>query len=517
MCDSPQILETQYVPPLGDERILDSLPNGVALLDDSSLIRWCNRRFRAWAARPDVVGQNFYAVLGSPEILGPEFSPLGTALATGQQTTTKLRVGEKTYLQLHASPLSGAATLGRGLIVVVNDVTQEVQQRQKLEAIHQAGSKLNDLKPHAVCEMAVEDRIELLKSNILHYTQNLLNFQVVELRLLEERTGRLVPLLSEGLEPAAVERALFAQQLDNGINGFVAATGKSYLCEDTIQDPMYLPGLDGARSSLTVPLLLHDQVIGTFNVESPQPGAFSHDDLLLLEIFARDVAAALNTLELLAAQNKDTLHKSVAAIHRAVALPIDQILNDTVHVLEAYIGHEPDIRDRLKSTLRQARELKSLIHKVGHELTPADAVPATDADVGTPRRFQGVRVLVVDADESVLAAAHALLGRCGCTVETARSGAQAVVMVRSGTEDGYHVILADVRLPDMTGHQLQVQLQSLLGKVPLVLMQGFGYDPGHALVKACHEGLPPTAVLYKPFRHDQLLDVIETRLEGQDR
>ena len=174
--------------PLGDERILDSLPSGVALIDESSLIRWCNQQFRAWAARTDVVGQNFYAVLGSPEILGPEFSPFGTALATGQHTTTKLRVGEKTYLQLHVSPLNGVAALGRCLIVVVSDVTQETQQRQKLEAIHQAGSKLNDLKPQEVCEMAVEDRIELLKSNILHYTQNLLNFNVVEIRLLEERT-----------------------------------------------------------------------------------------------------------------------------------------------------------------------------------------------------------------------------------------------------------------------------------------------------------------------------------------
>ena len=43
--------------------------------------------------------------------------------------------------------------------------------------------------------------------------------------------------------------------------------------------------------------------------------------------------------------------------------------------------------------------------------------------------------------------------------------------------------------------------------VPLVLMTGFGWDPGHSIVKARQAGLQ--AVLYKPFRLDQLLGAIE--------
>ena len=34
------------------------------------------------------------------------------------------------------------------------------------------------------------------------------------------------------------------------MTGFVAATGKSYLCEDTTEDPLYLEGVKGAKSSL---------------------------------------------------------------------------------------------------------------------------------------------------------------------------------------------------------------------------------------------------------------------------
>ena len=46
-----------------------------------------------------------------------------------------------------------------------------------------------------------------------------------------------------------------------------------------------LEGCRGAKSSLTVPLVLHDEVIGTFNVESPEPRAFTESDLQFLEIF----------------------------------------------------------------------------------------------------------------------------------------------------------------------------------------------------------------------------------------
>jgi hypothetical protein len=40
----------------------------------------------------------------------------------------------------------------------------------------------------------------------------------------------------------------------------------------------------------------------------------------------------------------------------------------------------------------------------------------------------------------------------------------------------------------------------------MVLMTVFGYDSGHAIVKARQDGL--RFVLYKPFRTDQLIDAL---------
>jgi DNA-binding NtrC family response regulator len=80
-------------------------------------------------------------------------------------------------------------------------------------------------------------------------------------------------------------------------------------------------------------------------------------------------------------------------------------------------------------------------------------------------------------------------------------------MVRAISDGGYDVVIADIRLPDMTGYEFMLKLQQIVDPVPLVLMTGFGYDPGHSIVKARRAGLQ--AVLYKPFRLDQLLTTVE--------
>src|SRR6185437_13171758 len=310
--------------------------------------------------------------------------------------------------RVHAAPLIESEGLAKNLVVTIRDVTTEVLQQQKLAAIHQAGIELANLTPDELFDMAVEQRIDLLKSNILHYTQDLLNFNVVEIRLLDSETGKLEPLLAEGIIPEAAGRDLFARPQNNGVTGFVAATGKSYLCEDTTEDPLYLLGAQGAKSSLTVPLVLHDEVIGTFNVESPEPRAFTESDLQFLEIFSRDVAVALNTLELLVAEKASTAAESCEAIHSAVALPVDAILNDAVNIMERYIGHEPQVVERLQAILRNARDIKQLIQKVGQKMAPAQALPAMQ-QADERQSLRNRRILVADADESVRSAAHNLL------------------------------------------------------------------------------------------------------------
>jgi CheY-like chemotaxis protein/GAF domain-containing protein len=495
-----------------NERVLQGMPDAVVMLGEDNTIIWANGRLREWTGREDVVGSSFYDVMGTPEILGPDFCPFQTALATGRPSSSTLRCFQNRYMRVHAAPVTAANGTPQHLVVTIREVTDEILQQQKLSAIHQAGIELADLTTDEVAKMSVEERIELLRANILHCTQDVLHYDVVEIRMLDPQTRVLEPVLAVGMTPEAAQRKLYADVVGNGVTGFVAATGKSYLCEDASADPLYLEGAAGARSSLTVPVMMHDRVTGTLNVESPEPRAFTESDLQFLEIFARDVAMALNTLELLAAEKASTAAASVEAIHSAVALPVDDILNDAVNVMERYIGHQPDVVQRLQQILRNARDIKQVIQKVGQAMAPTEAQPTAVRCEPRPL-LVGRRILVIDADESVRSAAHALLERYRCIVETAHDGSEAQFMVRSLSADQhYDAIISDIRLPDMSGYELLLKLKEMLGTVPMALMTGFGYDPGHSIVKARQAGLQ--AVLYKPFRLDQLMETVEQLVAG---
>ncbi len=487
---------------LQSETILEALDEGVALVDPELRISWANAAFQRWCDGP-VMDRGFYEALGSPQILGPDYSPFHTALAENKSVVTRLHGRGNRYLELHVTPIQEPSGRVNQLISLGRDVTAEVQQQQKLDAIHQAGRELAALAPEELADMGVEERIELLKHNIRKFTHDLLHYDVIEIRLLDRQTGKLEPLLQEGMTATAAARPLYASVEGNGVTGFVAATGKSYLCPDTATDPLYIEGASGARSSLTVPLLYQDQVIGTLNVESPKVSGFGEDDLQFAEIFSREIATVLHTLELLSAEQHSTASRSVEAINREVALPVDDILINATAVLDRYLGHEPEMADKLRKILASARALKQCIQKVGENLAPVKAPAGTD---GAARpRLQGQRVLVADSDERMRRSAHGILGRFGCVVETARDGEEALTMARISN---YDAILTDIRLPDMTGYEVFRRLREAQPQARVILMTAFGYDPSHSIVKARQEGL--RCVLYKPFRVDQLLDALES-------
>ncbi|MEO1990861.1 MAG: GAF domain-containing protein, partial [Pirellulales bacterium] len=321
-------------------RVLESLPDGVALVDRQGVIQWANHRLCQWCDQHEIHGLDLFDALGHQVIEGLVTSPIQLALEREEASEFTIRTTDNRYFHLNVGVFSKDVIDKTLLVITIRDVTHTILEQQKRAAIYQAGQTLDDLSPSELADMTVAERIELLKSNIIHYSRDLLQFDVLEIRLLDQQTGRLETLLSEGMQPEAEARMLYAKSENNGVTGWVAETGKSYSCRDTTKDPLYLEGCKGAKSSMTVPLVMHDQVIGTFNVETPETDGFTATDLQFLEIFSRDVAAALNTLELLVVEKATTAAESIEAIHGAVALPVDDILNDAVGVMEKYIGHD---------------------------------------------------------------------------------------------------------------------------------------------------------------------------------
>ncbi len=482
--------------------ILEQIATGIAIVNSSLAIMWHNAFFGELCGGSVFVGKGIYEAIGCEEISGPDFCPFSDALAGNAAAKTRVRLKNGRHVEIRAQRL-----LPEVILSICRDITSEIQEREKMTSIHRAGLELGHLTPAELALMSTEERIDLLKANILQHSQNILNFRSLEIRLLDSESKELKILLSEGMSESSGKRELLASTEGNGVTGFVAATGTSYICVDVVHDPLYLPGAEGARSSITVPILYRDRVIGTYNVESTEPGKFTESDREFLEIFAREIAVALHTLDLLEAEKQIGGTATVEAIVNEVSLPVDEIVSDTIRVLDYLLqpaGNKDLAHQAVRRILMSARAIKNAIQKVGRAVDQEGTGGKSDQ----PTRLTGKRILVVDADPNIRRSAHVLLSQLGCEVDTAKDGHEAQQWARTIEAD---VILGDIRLPDMNGYEFFSAMRKIAPKTPIVLMTGFGYDASHSIVRARQEGL--ASVLYKPFRLDRIRESVADALK----
>ncbi len=83
-----------------------------------------------------------------------------------------------------------------------------------------------------------------------------------------------------------------------GVVGVVAATKKPLIVPDVSQFPLYVPGFKGAKSALAVPIIYRGEVLGVLDVESEKLNAFDETDEQILELFASQLAVAINNARL---------------------------------------------------------------------------------------------------------------------------------------------------------------------------------------------------------------------------
>ncbi|MBA4190638.1 MAG: transcriptional regulator [Planctomycetaceae bacterium] len=481
-----------------DELILQNIDKGLAILDPNGVVVWANPFFCQYAGQ-DPVGHTLLESLGTGVMASDDPDPIAVARA-GRSSSLRLhRTGnpDQPFLEADIRPALDSTGAVTQLVALVRNVTAEVTQQQKLDALHQAGRELAGLDPEQLAEMNVPSRVELLKINLRKFIHDLLNYDTIEVRLLDRKTGELKPLLEDGMLPEAANRSLYARPQDNGVTGYVAYTGKSYLCVDTANDPHYIAGAAGARSSMTVPLQFHDEVIGTLNVESPRVNGFGPNDLQFTELFSKEIAVALHTLDLLSAQLVCTAAQSIEAVNKEIALPLDEVLAGASVLLEKWHRTDPDATQRLRKILDSARQVKECISRVGRSLTETPLASSGDLPL------LGKRVLVVESDERLRRSAHLLMERLGATAESAATGEDGIAMA---ADADYDAIFQEVKPPDLGGYECYRRLHVARPTAIISLTTGFGYDLAHSIVKARTDGMK--YVLFKPWRQEQVVRAV---------
>lgn len=397
-----------------------------------------------------------------------------------------------------------------GLLPPDSPGNQSAEYQGRRDAIDRAGTNLLQLDSSAIAQLNPAQRLELLGKRVVELTQELLHFDHFEVRYLNHETRQLELVIVHGLTPLKIGERLYASEQGNGICGYVAATGKSYLCTDTRHDRLYQEGLDNARSALTVPLMVHNDIIGVFNIETEREQPFTHEDLRLTEVFARYLAIALNTLNMLVTER--------CAVRKAARVEaLDGVragLEQAISLAEQLKEHGGTGDDRRATR----RDLTRCLKRCRATMRSEDLDPPTILGVAEtrqrelPRALDGRHVLVADDNPHVRAEMEDVLQRAGCRVTLAATGARMIEILREqqNSECVYDVVLSDINLPDGNGYEVFREAKAIREDLPVILMTGFGYDPHHSIVRASQEGLQ--CFLFKPFQASQLLGEIEKSL-----
>lgn len=141
-------------------------------------------------------------------------------------------------------------------------------------------------------------------------------------------------------------------------------------------------------------------------------------------------------------------------------------------------------------------------------------LPDAAEEAGQPSESprQGVRILVMDDEESVRELAGAMLQRLGYDVETVADDGQAVQIYRDALQKGrpLDVVILDLTIPGDGGKETLEKLRQLDPNVRALVSSGYSIDPIMSDLKRYgFQGVIPM-----PYRLEDLSRAVQAVLPG---
>ncbi|MCC7146530.1 MAG: response regulator [Phycisphaeraceae bacterium] len=478
--------------------VLNTIGEGVIIVDAEGRCVWSNKRMRAF---PSEVFEQVKQVCMRARAIFSASSPVLAGESVQARSRKFTCQFADRYFELMVSPVADDRGEVSQVVGVAWDATSGRRLQQKIDAIDSAGRELTHIESDLIAKLSPGQRLKLLQDKIIRFSKDLMHFDHFAIRLLDKRTNKLEVVIAEGLPLEALEIDLYAQPEGNGISGYVAATGRSYICHDTEKDPRYVQGLEHCKSSLTVPLTLFDKVIGIYNIESQSIGSFNEDDRQFAEIFARYVAMSLNILDLLVVERYTTTGQLADSVVQEIAQPLNDIITEAQTLMEEYIGDD-NMRHRLGRIVENVESIRQTVRAV--VAGPHAVLGSKDVDnQRTSQLLVDRRILVADDEVNIRTTLADVLRKHGAQIDLCKDGYEAVNTLE---QHHFDLVISDIKMPYRNGYEIFAAARRCRENLPVILMTGFGYDPNHSIVRASQEGL--CGVMFKPFKVDQLIEEI---------
>ncbi len=177
-------------------------------------------------------------------------------------------------------------------------LAQTQKRAEQLALVHTVGGQVNRL-------LSINDILEIT-ATLVHRT---LNYDVVQVVVVDADNGVLRFLHRAGLPPQRKQRK--TQSITQGILGRAVRTRKTQWVNDTAADPDYLVCSVDARSEISVPIFVGDEIFGVLDVNARPAHAFDASDVLALEALAKQLGIILENASLFRQTKQDAETKTI--------------------------------------------------------------------------------------------------------------------------------------------------------------------------------------------------------------
>ncbi|MCC7447449.1 MAG: GAF domain-containing protein [Anaerolineae bacterium] len=224
---------------------------------------------------------------------------------------------------------------------------------------------------------------------IVGRAQELIPFDSGGITVYDAETRMLAPRTYRGATRDAPMPRLV--QLGEGVIGHVAQTRQPMRIDDVSADPNYVPYDMETRSELAVPLLLNDELLGIFNVESSRVAAYTDQHVKILQALAEEAALAIHMVRLyqvlsrryerLNDYNDELFLRNEISRLTTSDLPIDVLLPQIAERLAKLISADACVMALWDAREQRSRRIAGYGITTNHNAERPSGVPSLTADI----------------------------------------------------------------------------------------------------------------------------------------
>lgn len=289
-----------------------------------------------WEAGEPLIVDDYrrWARLGSAEDECPWTTAVGLPIGSGKQFLGVLCVMSESKTTFSSTDVELLSLLTSLVGLIVENARLSDQARRstaRTRAITEVGRTIASILDF---DTLLSQVVDLVAENFGYYFVHVFEVDAdARMAIFKAGTGVAGRVMKEQVVSLKIG--------EEGIVGWVAETGKTFVASDVDKEPRYYfhPALPDTRSELAVPIRLHEKVIGVLDVQSAELGDFDERDVATLETLADQLAVAMENARLYEQERNRSMELS--------------ILLDTAQALASSL----DLEEVLETIARKAKEL----------------------------------------------------------------------------------------------------------------------------------------------------------------